>query len=156
MNPFATHLPTLEHLFKTNSIKSVFEFGTGLFSTPFFCGNSQKVIAVEMQDHNWFIKVKEELKTFNNLTMHSMLGPTSAIEYFKQLDMTFDLVFVDGHGDSRPECIQEAFKKSKIIVTHDTEEPMYGWTRIKKPDNFTYTVYKSLIPWTSVWEKVGD
>ena len=78
------------------------------------------------------------------------LGP---MEWQKlDLDQKYDMIFVDGHGDSRPECLEWAKDHADLIVAHDTEHPYYGWERADM-SGFKVTVHNELSPWTTVWER---
>lgn len=117
MNKYATHLPILQYIFKTVQIKTVFEYGCGLYSTRFFIDNAEKVESVEMQDEKWFQRIYNEIDS-KKLTLSLMIGENDAIQYFKSLNKKYDLIFVD--GIARENCIKESFHKSDIIVVHDT------------------------------------
>ena len=133
---YATHLYVLESIFNTSQIKSVFQFGSGLSSTPLFVKAAQYVHAIQMQDESWFNVVQSQLSKYPHFNFKCQLGPFSAINSLRQIEGTFDLIFVDGHGDSRPQAIMQAFKHTKLIVTHDTQNPGYGWDRIIMPDGW--------------------
>lgn len=150
MDPYSTHLPLLNNLFGQITCSSIFEYGMGSFSTPLFCEKAEKVVAVEMQSIDWYEKIKNTIKT-DNLDLHCMLGPTDAVTYFKSLNKFFDLVFVDGHIESRWLCINEAFSKTKIIVAHDTQQPVYQWHKIKVPAGWRSYTDRRQSPWTTVW-----
>jgi predicted O-methyltransferase YrrM len=147
-----SHIPVLHALLKTCNIKSVFEFGSGLGSTPIFVKGCESVHSVEMQNESWFIKVQDELGTYENFKYEMMLGADDSIEYFIGLNKKYDMVFVDGHGLTRPECINAAFDKTDIVVTHDTNVPSYNWQRIELPEGWSRIDYK-VIPWTTVFHK---
>jgi predicted O-methyltransferase YrrM len=147
-----SHKPVLHALLKTCNIESVFEFGSGFGSTPIFVEGCKSVHSVEMQSEDWFVKVKEKLSSYENFKYDMMLGPIDAIVYFAGVDKKYDLVFVDGHGLSRPECINAAFSKTDIVVTHDTDVPSYHWERINLPEGWSKINYK-VVPWTTVFHK---
>jgi predicted O-methyltransferase YrrM len=68
------------------------------------------------------------------------------------IDGKYDLIFVDGHGDSRPECMEWAKNHTDLIIAHDTEHPYYCWDRADM-SGFKKTEYKEMSPWTTVWER---
>lgn len=147
MDPTATHLPILAELFASHQIKTVLEFGCGLFSTNAFISNGCKVTSIEMQNQSWYARVKEEIP---GVDLRLALGPD---EWHKEpLEARYDLIFVDGHGDSRPECLEWAKDHTDLIVAHDTEHPYYGWDRADM-SGFRKTVHDGLTPWTTVWER---
>lgn len=148
LDPTATHLPTFEWLFQKYQIKSVLEFGCGMFSTAMFVNAGCKVTSIEMQNQSWFDKVKAELP---DVDLRLALGP---YEWEKEaLEPRYDLIFVDGHGDSRPECLMWAKDHTDLIVAHDTEHPYYGWDRADM-GGFSVSVHRDLSPWTTVWERI--
>ena len=146
-----SHKKVLEAIMKCCDIKSVFEFGSGLGSTPIFLERSSEVHSVEMQSEEWFQTVQKELGHNEHFKYEIKMGPIDTIIYFSNLGKRYDLVFVDGHGSSRPECINEAFKFTNIVVTHDTETPSYGWSRIVKPEGWTRLDYMLESPWTTIF-----
>jgi predicted O-methyltransferase YrrM len=148
-NPYSTHLPVLEFLFENLSINSVFEFGCGEFSTLFFAQKANKVISVEMQSEDWFWKIKQRIP--DNVDLFCQLGPTDAITTLNSSELNFDLIFVDGHGDSRPECINNSFLKTNLIVTHDVETPTYNWHLVSKPKDWNYYLYNKKNPHTGIY-----
>lgn len=148
MDGFGSHLPLLEEIFKLKKINSVLEFGMGDFSTDFFVNNCSDVTSIEMQTEEWFHKTYEKYKDHANWKGVLCLGP----QEFKTLSYKkIDLCFVDGHGDSRPDCINHMQTYSDIFVAHDTETFTYYWGRIlffKKMYSFQYTKFR---PYTTVW-----
>lgn len=154
MNPYNTHLPILSFITKHLDCDSIFEFGTGFCSTPFFSKNFKTVISIEMQDEEWYKKVAE--LDLPNTSIHCMLGMKLGLDYFETLPFKFSCVFVDGHGGNRWECINKAFDKTDIIVTHDTETSGYEWHLVQKPNNFIWLDILNFNPWTSVITKNKD
>ena len=102
--------------------------------------------------NSWFKSVTSKIKD-DRFTGVYIPGPLKGIDFFRDLKEPFDLVFVDGHGDSRYACINEAFKKSSVLVTHDTEVPGYRWDLVKIPSEYTSFTYKNLTPFTTVFYK---
>lgn len=151
MNAYATHLPILETISNVISCDSVFEFGMGNYSTKLFAEKYKKVIAVEMQEEGWYEEVKKNLSSYRNTTLHCGIGEKPAIEILnKDSSSSFSLMFIDGHGGNRWECINNSFGRSEIIVTHDTETAGYKWNLVKKPKNYVWVDVKEYDPWTSV------
>lgn len=147
MDPTATHLPVLEKLYQQYRFRKVLEFGCGLYSTRFFVEHGCVVTSIEMQSQDWFDKVKTALPAVD---LRIALGPDAWRN--EKLEERYDLIFVDGHGDSRPECLEWAKYHTDLIVAHDTEHPYYCWDRAKM-DGFKKTIYDTLTPWTTVWER---
>lgn len=147
MDPTATHLPILSNMLAKHGFKRVLEFGCGLFSTKFFIEHGCELTSVEMQNEDWMRKVHD---VFPGADIRLALGPDA----WRGLDLDgrFDLIFVDGHGDSRPECMEWAKEHTDLIVAHDTEHPYYGWDRADMA-GFIKTEYKDMPPWTTVWER---
>jgi len=151
MDSYATHLPILKNIFDKNSIKNVFEFGCGNNSTLFFEKKCDEVIAIEMQNEDWYQEIKK--KVGNNVKLFCQLGPTQAIETLKKTNKRFDLIFVDGHGDSRWQAINEASKHTNIIVAHDTETPSYRWDLVSLDESWMKVEHTQFNPSTTVWTK---
>lgn len=150
MDRYSTHLNLLKDLYSRFSPKTVLEFGLGEYSTPFFIQGSDKVVSIEMQQDTWYYGIYELYKHHENWEPVLNIGCDfeSAVP-----DTYFDLVFVDGHGDCRPECINYMFNRASIIVTHDYEAETYGWDRINVPSGYTFEIDNSIIPYTACWIK---
>lgn len=147
IDPTATHLTVWQALFDQYPINTVLEFGCGLYSTTEFLKRGCDLTSIEMQSEDWFSSIKRE---HPKLDLRLSLGP---MEWMKEpLKDRYDLIFVDGHGDSRPECMMWARDRANIIVAHDTEHPYYGWERANM-DGFIKTVHSGEGPWTTVWVK---
>ena len=152
LNNYSTHIPILEYVLNNIENKNtIFEYGMGFYSTPLLSEKVDKVLfSVEMQDENWYKQIKNSNKLKNNVELYCMLGKDDAIEFFKNLQIKFDLIFVDGHGESRWKCINEAFGKCDIIITHDTETSSYNWHLVNLPNDYIWLDIKTYNPWTSV------
>lgn len=124
---YDSHLPVLHFINDTIGIRKVFEFGCGIHSTGFFSSVGAEFLSVEMQDEDWFNKIGA---MFGNVCY--MPGGTDAIQSFINANEFYDLVFVDGHGETRPECIIAALDRADTIVWHDSENGWYGWDRVWK------------------------
>ena len=149
MNDYATHLPILECISNNINCDSVFEFGMGNYSTKLFAERFKKVIAVEMQQQQWYDKMLAE--NFSpHVSLNCALGERPAIDLLHSTNERYSCIFVDGHGSNRWECINESFNKTDIIVTHDTETAGYNWYLVNKPKNFIWIDIKTHNPWTSV------
>jgi hypothetical protein len=150
LNDYSTHLPTLQYVLdKIGKCDNIFEYGMGMYSTTLFSKKAEKLIAVEMQNEKWFSEMsKQNFK--DNVNLHCMIGKDPAIEYFKSLELKFDVVLVDGHFESRWKCINEAFGKCDIIIAHDTENVSYDWNLVNLPEKYLWLDIKIHNPWTSV------
>lgn len=155
INAYSTHLLTLHNLFKEEKIKNVFEFGCGMYSTFLFADKCETVISIEMQNEDWFNKLKEKIP--NNVTLLCQLGTDKAIDtlnYLGEQGQRFDLIFVDGHGDSRWKAINMASKYTNIIVAHDTEYPGYRWDLVNLDESWNCFIDKTFSTYTTVWKKI--
>ena len=154
MDSYATHLPYLKQIFDKERIENVFEFGCGNFSTLFFAEKCKSVISIEMQSEDWFNELK--IKVPSNVKLLCQLGPDSAIDTLDLLGFSgvkFDLIFVDGHGDSRWKAINVASKYTSIIVAHDTQFPGYRWDKVKL-DGWVEEIDKTYSTYTTMWKKI--
>jgi hypothetical protein len=130
---YDSHLPVLHFINDTIGIRKVFEYGCGEHSTGFFASIKANVIAYEMQDENWFKKMSENFRFEENIHINYLPGATDAIKKFDTYNTIFDLVFVDGYGETRPWCIIAALDNAAdTIVWHDSENGWYGWDRVWK------------------------
>jgi len=147
-----TLLIVLEPIIKKLKIKTVLEFGCGYGTTPFFGELVESVTSIEMQNDEWYHKVKEKCNNEKH-DIYLLLGSTGGIEFMKNENKRYDLILVDGHGSSRPEVINEAVNFSDIIVVHDTEAPCYGWNRVNK--NLDGWVWKDIFHHVNGYGKIG-
>lgn len=155
MDAYGTHLPILHTISNVISCDSVFEFGIGNFSTKLFAEKYKNVVAVEMQEESWYEEVKKNMNFWNvpeqtSVQLHCGIGKQPALDVLKSHEGNFSLIFVDGHGENRWECINNAFGRTEIIVTHDTETAGYNWNFVQKPERYTWVDIKDYNPWTSV------
>lgn len=151
LESWATHLPVLESILNNCPIESVFEFGSGFGSTPLFIERCKHVHSIEMQNDDWFHRVNEKFKECSGFTYEKAIGPRIGIDIFKNTGRNYDLVFVDGHGDTRWDCINKSFDRTNIIVTHDTNVPSYKWNLIEIPTGWEVYEYKKIIPYTKIF-----
>ena len=152
MNEYSTHIPVFEKLFEVKKYSKILEFGLGFGSTPFFLQNCDSLTSIEMQSAEWYQKVFEVYKNETKWKSYMAIGPY-AFQDISSLNESYDLVFVDGHGDSRPEIINYFFDKCDTIVTHDFETPSYRWHLIQQPHNYKRIVYDRLNPFTAIFTK---
>jgi hypothetical protein len=145
-----SHLPVLKRVIEEHKPRTVFEFGMGDGSTPLFIEHCRQVVSVEMQSLSWYVELVGKYEA-DNWAPICLPCPRCGI-YFLTGGQTFDLVFVDGHGDTRPEQIRAASEKTDLIIAHDTEEPSYGWGRVNMP-GWKETTYKDHPTWTTVYER---
>ena len=155
VNGCASHLPVLYYLGTRVKVASVFEFGCGVFSTQFFVDWISEVESVEMQHQEWYDKIKLVHGQCEKFKISCMIGPEEAIDYFSSLSRRWDMVFVDGHGESRWKAVNSAFNKTDLIVAHDTEDPRYHWDRVAVPAYWHRLDFKQLPVWTTVFVKQG-
>jgi len=152
---YSSHLIVLDAIFKSVSIKNVFEYGCGLYSTKFFVDNAISVESVEMQSQEWYEKIKNEMaNTSKNLSLKCMLGADDAIKYFDQLNKKYDLVFVDGWGgQGRVKCVEHAFNKTPIIVVHDVycKKPNKYIKNMKVDSKYKYIEIEVRKPHTGIY-----
>jgi len=149
VNPYATHVPILEHILNNFDVENTLEFGMGDFSTKLLLEKCEKVFSIEMQDRSWYEHVKNEFKN-EKFFPYSFVHPFSGIDFAETLTNRFDLIFVDGHGKSRWQQINFAFKKTNLIVAHDTEAKIYKWYNVALPEHWQWMDITDYSPWTAV------
>lgn len=155
-DPYASHLPILESVFRLTDIKYVFEFGTGFYSTKFFENRAAKTISIELSSIDWADKIRETVSE-NKVKVLYYQEINKALSDFAN-EKNIDLVFVDGSAESRKPCIEAAFEKCKVIVVHDTESclnkfDMYHFADVKKVEGYYWIDVMAFYPWTSVLTK---
>ncbi len=148
---YSTHLEYLIEIFNhKGKLKNIVEFGTGDYSTKLLIENGENVLSIEMQSADWYNKMVSNFKESKNWTPYLSLGPMNWVNI--EFPKTIDLGFVDGHGDSRPECINFLMGLNcPIIVSHDTEEKGYGWERVNSENNYEKLTFTKYPNWTTVW-----
>jgi len=135
LDPYGSHIPTFDRIFAKNKIKTVLEFGGGDHSTPYFIEKGCTVHSIEMQSEEWYNHIVERNPTAK---VFFDLGKDGWRNLIPILSDHYDLIFVDGHLDSRPECANWAKNHTDIIVLHDTEAHCYGWQRLQLNDWIKY------------------
>lgn len=154
MDRFSTHLNLMTKIFEFKDIKTSLEFGMGHFSTDFLIKNTKnKVTSIEMQFEDWFNTISQKYSSNSKWKGILNIGPHSAFELNYD---HYDFALVDGHGETRPECVNFISKFCDTIVAHDTEaELVYGWKRVNLPDFYSFED-RNQEPWTKVWTKNKD
>jgi hypothetical protein len=148
---YGTHLEYLQEIFNfKGKIETIIEFGMGNFSTKLLIENGINVTSIEMQYEDWYNKMVSKFSNNKNWTPHKLIGP------YEFMNITYpekvDFVFVDGHGGTRPECINFMMEKNcPIIIAHDTETPSYGWDRVKNDISHKKIHFKKHENWTTLW-----
>jgi hypothetical protein len=152
MDPFSTHLNLMGKIFEFKDIKTSLEFGMGNFSTQFLINNTKdKVTSIEMQFQNWFDEINTKFS--QNDKWKGILSIGSHNVFDLKYEKKYDLVLVDGHVETRPECVNFSSSFCDTIVAHDTEaENVYGWSRVNLSEFYTFED-RSNRPWTKVWSK---
>lgn len=148
---YSTHLEYINSVFEfKGSLKNIVEFGMGNYSTELLINNGDNVISIEMQSDEWYDKMVDNFSDKKNWTSYKLIGPYT----FKEINYPefVDMSFVDGHGGSRPDCINFMMDMGcPIIFSHDTEEPGYQWYRVKDNTNYKKIEFKKYSNWTTVW-----
>jgi predicted O-methyltransferase YrrM len=121
----ATHLPFLIGIGAAFTIRSVFEFGSGLYSTPLFLNqkaypNVASMVTIE-PDSSWAQKVLETIGSDDRIQF--------VISDEHHLPEKYDLVFVDNgpeqHKIQTIRNMAELLRDPAIIVVHDAEHAPY-------------------------------
>lgn len=148
INPYSTHLDLLYKIFKYKKINRVIEFGIGFHSTRLFSNMCDYILSVEMQSEEWFNKIRQIYEK----PTHKFVFAEGPFTFFNDIVYEkYDLAFVDGHGDSRPEVINHMANFCSTIVTHDTEWPGYRWEQVQLPINYIRFDDNKNLPMTTLW-----
>lgn len=140
----SSHLPILMELLNKFKIKTVLEFGPGLYSTKLFIDNEKKLTSIEMESIAWFNFVSEELFKGKNKEIKILFDKNFDLNSLK--DKKYDLVFVD--GDDRIEPTKLAFQISNIVIVHDTQ---HQWSKeIKSPWDYQVVFNEFPIEYPSI------
>lgn len=162
LSTWGSHLPIISEITKSFEIDSVLEFGTGFFSTSVFVENCKSVLSIEMQNKEWYDKVKDR---FQDKVTSGVLDIRFSLEDSgeKTIDSLkfngqkkYDLVFVYGAGGSRPNCCTYAKTVTDLIILHDTQQPTYGWNKIVVDGDWKWVDIKLFNTWTSIMTKRKD
>lgn len=151
---YSNHIHLFSKIFELKKIKNMFEYGCGK-SSEYLVQHCDKLISLEMQSELYYEKTKSQLlpKYLDKFAIFCAIGQQNW-DFINKFSIPFDLVFVDGHGDSRPECINNAFILNiPIIVTHDTEYSGYRWNLVNMPENYFCYNFKEYNNWTTVYTR---
>lgn len=151
VDDYSTHIPVLEAAIEFIKPKTAIEFGPGNYSTSLFADSCNVFMTVEMQSTGWFDKIHSEYADHDNVSVISSISPHEFM-YLKYPENP-DIVFVDGHGDSRPGVINFFGGKCDTIITHDSEEAGYGWHRVNLPPDYVEYTVKKYPVYTTVYTK---
>jgi hypothetical protein len=132
MSDYSSHSFVLNDIMENFDIDSVLEFGCGMYSTPIFINNAKNVKSIEMQNEEWFIKVRDEFLNKDNFTIELRLDWEKLVSEVQKSRKKYDLIFIDGQGDSRVPLANTCIKNTDIIICHDTQAACYGWDKINK------------------------
>lgn len=147
---YGSHIPFLEFIFSTFEPCSVVEFGMGEYSTPFFLLNCCNVVSIEMQDKAWYERLKQKLGLNQSWQTYLALGPTAWKDV--QLPEKFCLAFIDGHADSRADCVNAMLDRQiPYIVAHDTECNVYRWENVKQSPDYYKLIFDNKGSHTTLW-----
>jgi len=149
MDPYSTHLEPIKRIFSyIEKPNLTIEFGMGNYSTDYFIKNSVNTISIEMQSKDWYDNILNKFSQFNNWDAKLLLGP---LTYRNLKTITPDVSFIDGHGDSRPDCVNDMITiNCPVIIAHDTETASYGWHRVN-PMGYKRFDFKEYSVWTTLW-----
>ena len=152
----STHREYLEEIFKIKGkVGTILEFGMGDFSSGLLIENGNKVVSIEMQNKSWYDKITNNFSDRDNWTGILSLGPHSYRTI--TLPEKVDLAFVDGHGKSRFDCINDMMDRNcAIIVAHDTQQPTYHWDRVREEKKYKKVTFKKYSVWTTMWTTDGE
>lgn len=151
LDGYSTHIPVLEATIEYAKPKTIVEFGPGNYSTALFADTANNLMTVEMQSDGWYDCIANRYNNRSNVNVIKSLSPLDFV-YLTYPDK-IDLVFVDGHGDSRPAVINFFADRANTIITHDTEEPGYKWHLVKLPDSYKSYVCKKYNVYTTIYTK---
>lgn len=163
-----SHIPLLRRVAKFFDIKSVIEFGTGIYSLRTFLDkkyypNLEKINSYETEEV-WGHYVKKNVKdarwemTFMGKTID---GPDKV-----KFDYPVDLVFVDGTDDHRSLILKKYKFLSNLFILHDCDASFhkclikeFKYSFVYVPPKYRHTailsdiIDVSKISWDIKWEE---
>ena len=159
----SSHLPILMEILKFFKIKTVLEFGPGLYSTKLFSSRRKRLFSIEMKSIAWFNFISKEMSKEKNKNIEIIFNNNFKLSTLKE--KTFDLVLID--GDDRVNPANNCFGISDIIVVHDTQ---HQWSNeILNPIEYLQIVFNKFPikypsrgnmlgdnPWTTLYTKRND
>ncbi len=122
----------------------VLELGIGHYSTPVLHYLCKRRLLVSVDNSS---KWMDDFRKFETERHKILLGENSLNDYS---DVFWDVIFVDqSPANSRIESLRKYAMKSKYIVVHDTDRPVYRYDQVWPL--FKYKVdFKTYLPWTTV------
>ena len=153
---WGSHRPALEILLATGEVRTVLELGMGKASTRTFLSYDVQLASWESSPE-WAKSAVECIPNYNKVRGHHSIRMVGKNQYGRLLagvSIKHDLIFVDAH--ERIACINNSWGKARVIVTHDCEEPSYGWGGIKGSPDYVLIQVNGIVPWTWVWVRKGD
>ncbi len=158
----ASHVPVLVSLARMFNIETVVELGSGPISTRLFLDKShfkelKSLISYESRE-GWHKKVKSLIGDDWRLDYRLITNDVEDID----VDLSGDLLFLDGLKNHRKYGAQKLGKNFKFVVIHDkdiTGVPFkYKWIYRPPKHNPTFImsdiVDVSRVKWNCVWDKM--
>lgn len=146
---FGTFMKPLREIYDVFHPQKVIEFGPGYISTEFFLNSGAKVNSVEMCSPDWHSKLAAHYAEYKNLNL--VMGNKLSYKDLTDEFLRADLGFVDGHPDTRAECVTALFDKCAIIVAHDLDLDGNHYEKVLTPQHYSFYKYTELSPHTGVW-----
>jgi hypothetical protein len=146
--PWFTY-PAIDYLSQFDfSDKEVFEYGSG-YSTLFWSARAKKVVAVESYPA-WFEKIKA--KVSDNVSL--VLSSNDRQEYANQIEKfdLFDIIVIDGIGESRMLCTQVAKKHLRsggIIILDNSDLWVQSAEKLRADPDFIQVDFTGFAPFIS-------
>lgn len=156
---YDSHLDVLNVVLGICKPKTAIEFGMGKFSTPTLLMYCNFTVSVEMQSEAWYDEVVRYCK-LNGICRGWFpirhITDNGNIDIFGIFDGAFEFSFVDGHGKTRPDCVNACMNASvPTIVAHDTETNWYRWDKVNGV-GYRHFRYSPKRPFTDVYTKNND
>jgi hypothetical protein len=136
---WGTHVEVLRALIEQVPIRSVLEFGMGMYSTPMLVERIDKVFAVEQSDPDWVAYVRKLCDGKGELFFEP--SSTKALEMF---GTDWDMAFVDGKREERLPALQGCLDaRIPFIVAHDMNQTdWYQYHRVVKPKGYFFSCFR--------------
>lgn len=148
---YGSFIPALEWLFSHFRPKRVLEFGCGYYSTAFFLKHCQWVLSLEMTSPAWHHIFQQAYTAYPNsmIIMSHKHGYEDLDNYLQE---NVDFAFVDGHDDTRCECVMAMFGRCDILAAHDYDLEDHNFhEKVVTPKNYCLFRYREYAPHTGFW-----
>ena len=131
---YGSHRGVFEQILRRLEVRSVLEFGMGLYSTKLFADHCAFVASVEQESMEWYNKTVEMVRS-PHWSPHFEADPAVIFDYYDTKGVQFDLVLSDGKAETRCQVANMAMQRNvPVVALHDAEKIWYyRWNLLEIP-----------------------